>query len=231
MHDSSGAAVGGAARGERRSRLEVLYTVLRLLADSGGLRKTRLMQLANLNSRGFRVYVEEALVSRGLVSREGPRGSTVYRLTETGRLALRLLEALASLGVLGGCGGERRGSTLPAGDVLGAALEWLEGHGFRVLGRSLQEGQGYAVAVAEAPGDGRVRVCYVESVEGLVLRAEMGAAVSSFVEGLWSVCLVGGWRGGRLSLRGGGVGLFLAGVSRLDDVERVLDSALGGLAG
>jgi predicted transcriptional regulator len=77
-----------------RSEADILSLMLRILEAMNGrpLRKTRLIQYANLNSKSFSKYIE-VLEKGGLVECT-PRG---YVISGRGRLALRVLDLLSSL--------------------------------------------------------------------------------------------------------------------------------------
>jgi predicted transcriptional regulator len=77
-----------------RSEADILSLMLRVLEAMNGrpLRKTRLIQYANLNTKSFSKYIE-VLEKGGLVECT-PRG---YVITGRGRLALRVLDLLSSL--------------------------------------------------------------------------------------------------------------------------------------
>ena len=83
-------------RVERRSRLEVRYDVLRVIAD-GEVKPTRIMYSANLSFNPLKRILRE-LVEEGLVceepSRDDKRTEREYRLTEKGGRVLRLLDDL-----------------------------------------------------------------------------------------------------------------------------------------
>ncbi len=77
-----------------RSEADILSLMLRILEALEGrpLRKTRLIQYANLNTKSFAKYAS-VLEGGGLVSVSG-RG---YRITSRGRLTLRITETLTGL--------------------------------------------------------------------------------------------------------------------------------------
>ncbi len=76
-----------------RSEADILAVLLRILSVSERpVKKTRLIQYANLNTRSFSKYMKY-LIESGLVR----RGEGGYTITGKGRLALTLLEALHSL--------------------------------------------------------------------------------------------------------------------------------------
>jgi len=77
-----------------RSEADILSLMLRILEAMNGrpLRKTRLIQYANLNTKSFSKYIE-VLEKGGLVALK-PGG---YIITGRGRLALRVLDLLSSL--------------------------------------------------------------------------------------------------------------------------------------
>jgi len=129
-----GAEMGGQ---QRRSRLEVVYSILHALHHMGPLRKTRLMQLVNLNTRSFSSYVDGYLVPLGLVASSREGGYTVYRLTSRGALLYRVLGFLRAAGLLG--------SQAPGGAA---------GHGPRA-GRLACSG-GEAEVVIAGPGEAGV---------------------------------------------------------------------------
>ena len=83
------------SRGRRyRSEADIIRNILEVLHFAGdeGAKKTRIMQLANLNNNSFSRYME-LLVREGLVKVQGG----VYRLTPKGRLVLHLLDVYFSL--------------------------------------------------------------------------------------------------------------------------------------
>jgi predicted transcriptional regulator len=82
----------------RRSRLEIIYTVLKLLSISGPFRKTRIMQYANLNTRKFKDYVDDMLVKKGFIDIKNEGG--LYEITQRGRQLLQVLEMLSELSVI-----------------------------------------------------------------------------------------------------------------------------------
>jgi predicted transcriptional regulator len=98
----------GSPGGQRRSRLEVVYSILAVLHRLGPLRKTRLMQLVNLNTKSFSHYVDDYLVRIGAVelADDGSGERRVYRLTPRGVFLYRVLSLVLSLldeaGPLGG---------------------------------------------------------------------------------------------------------------------------------
>ncbi len=76
-----------------RSKIDILYNILGILLSSEhGVRKTRLLQLANLNSRSYAKYVDVA-VKAGLVREiEG-----VLSITSRGRTIFKILEFTMSI--------------------------------------------------------------------------------------------------------------------------------------
>ena len=82
------------ARGRKyRSEIDILFNILEVLARrESGLKKTRLLQLANLNTSSFNKYI--GLLERaGIVRVDGG----LYRISRQGRLVHRLLRALIYL--------------------------------------------------------------------------------------------------------------------------------------
>lgn len=77
-----------------RSEHDILSVILQILEAFGGrpVRKTRLVQYSNLNTRSFSKYVN--LMLEGGLVRETKNG---YLITPRGRLALRLMNALNSM--------------------------------------------------------------------------------------------------------------------------------------
>ena len=82
------------ARGRKyRSELDILFNLLGLLERrEEGIKKTRLLQLANLNTSGFNRYMS-LLTGSGLVYQSGG----LYRVTSKGRLVRKLLEVLVNM--------------------------------------------------------------------------------------------------------------------------------------
>jgi len=91
----------GAMSPQRRSRLEVVYSILSTLHRMGPLKKTRLMQLVNLNTRSFASYVDDYLVRIGAVEVERSGNYTIYRLTPRGVFLYRVLSILHEAGLIG----------------------------------------------------------------------------------------------------------------------------------
>ncbi len=86
-------------RDRRRGRAEIVYDILDLVAREGAVRKNRIMQLTNLNSRAFKEHVENYLIAVGLLEPIPLRGGHVaYRLTPEGRQLYILLKAADELG-------------------------------------------------------------------------------------------------------------------------------------
>jgi len=133
---------------QRRSRLEVVYNILSTLYKLGPLKKTRLMQLVNLNTRSFAAYVDDYLVKLGAVEASRIGSSTVYRLTPRGIFLYRVLGILHEAGLLGEAQPTaNRGSMAPP--LPGSVEE--EGPGF--IRARLRCGEAEAtVVVVEKPG-------------------------------------------------------------------------------
>lgn len=91
---AAGSAKKRARNRKYRGEIDILYTLLAIINGVGeaGIKKTRLLQLSNLNSRSFKKYLE-SLLDSGLVTEQYNR----YRLTSRGRLALAILEVLENL--------------------------------------------------------------------------------------------------------------------------------------
>ena len=83
-----------ALRRKYRGEIDILYTMLSIVRRAGevGIKKTRLLQLSNLNNRSFKKYLA-LLTESGLVVESHGR----YKLTGKGRLALTLLEMLENM--------------------------------------------------------------------------------------------------------------------------------------
>ncbi|OWJ55673.1 hypothetical protein Pdsh_02515 [Pyrodictium delaneyi] len=92
---------------KRRDSLLIISDVLAILEHRGPLRKTRLMNLANLNPRSFQNYVEEELVRLGLIEVRKHNGHRSYVITPRGihvLVLLRFIErGLEREGIEAGC--------------------------------------------------------------------------------------------------------------------------------
>lgn len=75
-----------------RSRDEILVDLLRVISE--GVKKTHIMQRANLNPLMFKKYFP-VLLENGLVAQKvGPDGDSTYALSDEGREFLRMLVIL-----------------------------------------------------------------------------------------------------------------------------------------
>ena len=85
---------GEASKRKYRGEIDILYTMLSIVRRAGevGIKKTRLLQLSNLNNRSFKKYLA-LLTESGLVVESHGR----YKLTGKGRLVLTLLETLENM--------------------------------------------------------------------------------------------------------------------------------------
>ena len=86
----------------RRSRIEIVFRILNLIARAGSVRKTYIMQHANLNSRSFKSYVEDTLLAMHFLKKEEVGGQTLYSITVYGIYMLALLRLLASVNIFEG---------------------------------------------------------------------------------------------------------------------------------
>ena len=87
-------------RHEQRSRLRIIYDILRVIGEEEEARPTRIMYKANLSYDRLQKYLRE-LTRKGLIVEEKTEDRMVYRLTKKGFKALneirnieRLLESL-----------------------------------------------------------------------------------------------------------------------------------------
>jgi len=71
---------------ERRSRLEIIADILE--EAKYGVRKTRIVYRANLNSNQFKKYGRD-LVDKGLLGNSTLNGYTLYKTTESGLEVLK----------------------------------------------------------------------------------------------------------------------------------------------
>jgi predicted transcriptional regulator len=86
----------------RRSTIEIIFRILNLLARVGSVRKTYIMQHANLNSRSFKSYVEDTLLTMHFLKKEEVNGQILYSITVYGMYMLALLRLLASVNIFEG---------------------------------------------------------------------------------------------------------------------------------
>ncbi len=84
--------------GKRRSRLEIIYTILKVLSSRGPMKKTRIIQYANLNTKIFEDHVTSTLLDRGFLSFDEKK--RLYSISGKGVRLLRILEALNILGLI-----------------------------------------------------------------------------------------------------------------------------------
>ena len=75
---------------KRRDEVEITYDVLKVVKDYGKIRKTRLMQLANLTTNLAKKYLTE-LEKKHLISKDN---DGFYFITEKGRELLEKLEII-----------------------------------------------------------------------------------------------------------------------------------------
>ncbi len=84
--------------GKRRSRLEIIYTILKVLSNRGPMKKTRIIQYANLNTKTFDDHVTLTLLDRGFLSFDDKK--RLYSINKKGLRLLKILEALNALGLI-----------------------------------------------------------------------------------------------------------------------------------
>ena len=75
-----------------RSRDDIVVDILK--AASGRVKKTHIMQKANLNPLMFRKYFPALLRNGLIVEEDDPDGGSLYRLTNNGRDLLKMYKAL-----------------------------------------------------------------------------------------------------------------------------------------
>ncbi|MET1128720.1 MAG: hypothetical protein ABWW70_05330 [Thermoproteota archaeon] len=81
-------------QGRKRSKIETIVTILTVLSERGLLSGHHLMELASLDSRRMKEYVDNLLVEElGLVESRKIRNMKFYALTPRGRLTAHLLAA------------------------------------------------------------------------------------------------------------------------------------------
>ena len=79
---------------ERRSRIEIVYDMLRAIVDKGGsIKPTHLLYKSNLSYKRLQEYVKELKV-KDLVRESSDRGKTMFVLTEKGFQFLNDLKQL-----------------------------------------------------------------------------------------------------------------------------------------
>ncbi len=83
----------------RRSKIEIIFKILDFLAKVGRARKTHIMQYANLNSRSFKLYVEDTLLALNFLKKEEVDDKILYSITVYGMYVLTFLRLLASVNV------------------------------------------------------------------------------------------------------------------------------------
>jgi len=98
MRDSLLDEIENQDNGKRRSRLEIIYTILKVLSSRGPMKKTRIIQYANLNTKIFDNHVTSTLLDRGFLSFDEKK--RLYSISGKGIRLLRILEALNVLGLI-----------------------------------------------------------------------------------------------------------------------------------
>jgi predicted transcriptional regulator len=69
----------------KRSKLDIVYDMLRAIEDKGGrIIPTHLLYKSNLSHQRMKLYLDE-LMQRNLIKEAEHKGKTVYELTDEGR--------------------------------------------------------------------------------------------------------------------------------------------------
>ncbi len=188
------------ATSARRSRLEIVYRILELLYTMGPLRKTRLMQLANLNTRSFPEYVDGFLVRLGMVSKRELGRGALYAITPRGRALYTLLRSLAEAGLLG----EKRYDNGGAAGIgfIDSYRRLIHGRlGIRIRGEQVSPGFYRASLVC---GDRDLLLYVVPDARGIEAYLAVWEALTGSLRGRGRYMVVLGWEdNGVLWLEGG----------------------------